>query len=278
MVKIIGKGGANYVLAFGNDNDDLYRICVRGRSLRENNRSTVDNYHYALEVVKPQLGEFVCRMELVDLPVCDSLRQVLKSKIEVWDATTVTCLKMPNLVPAGSLSHTVDHFTKIHIGERAIVWEFKPKWLSGNDKYCRNCTLNLLRGQTSISYCHAQLLNPGQAGPILKSLFAGLNVPPAFIEDMEAYIAQPCSVLQRLRVAQEQVDASLGPLDQPDTAASPERCLSMTLKDVSCFVSWHKDASPVAVVVDLDMKPAAKSAHWTALQEQLDRFQPQVRH
>ncbi|AGO09954.1 AaceriAAL037Cp [[Ashbya] aceris (nom. inval.)] len=278
MVHIVGKGGANYVLALDNDKDFLYRVCIRGRSLRENNLSTVNNYHYALEVVKPHLEQFMCGMVLVEVPLSDSLLQALNGKVELWDAPAVTCLKIPNMVPAGSISYTVDHFTKVHIGDGTVVWEFKPKWLSGNGKYCRNCTLNLLRGRTSLSYCYAQLLDPTQAGPILDSVFAEIDVPQPFIEDMEAYITKPCSVLQRLRAAQEQVDVGLEPLGQSDTSASPDQCLSMTLKDVTCFVSWRKDAPPVAVVVDLDMKPASKCTYWAALQQKLDSFRPQVHH
>ncbi|AET38718.1 inositol pentakisphosphate 2-kinase Ecym_3221 [Eremothecium cymbalariae DBVPG len=274
MAHIVAKGAANYLIALNHNEDVLYRVCTRYPSLRENNAYNIKNYDYIMQVIPSAIRKYICPIELVELDT-EIFKRCSNVPIKAWDSSSVACFKLKNLVPKDTKPIKLDHYTKLHIGNKKIIWEFKPKWLSQDTAYCRNCTLNNLRGH-SIPYCYAQLLEDSKIAEVINLIFKDINVPEEFLIDLKAYLRSNTNVLKIIFIVQEQVDKSL------QASAAGESIdhyrLSMTLKDLTCFIEWKPESPIEAKIVDLDQKPSDKLDCWAELRNQLETFHDKVTH
>lgn len=278
VMKVVHKGNANILI----DADDhwLWRICVRDDELKKNNEYTAKNVDYIMNVAKPLLGDMLCEISITHVPT-EKISHLLQLYVSNLNDDVTTVIKLPNLIPRSYQCHVVDHFTKLHFSDnmKGIVWEFKPKWLWSDLDICRNCTHNRLK-EREISYCYSMLLMEDKVAHLITEIFSKACVPPQFIEDVCNYLKQDNTVLRKLYRVQEQAGRhipSLKSLKSIDDV-SDDLCLSMMLKDVTCFLQWEGDKPISAKIVDVDMKPKTKWQHWVKTQSEVESIPDGVLH
>lgn len=250
----VGRGNANvcYLLS-----GEVYRISLRYQKLSRNNAYVQDNFQFIDSKIRslPMLADVVVSMRLEEVFVDTKWINVLKDENILIDDSHMQCIVMPLLHAKDSTCEQLDHFNQIYRCSLndAITWEFKPKWLYQSSDYCRNCTHNSLKGR-DIEYCF--LHDPEL---IIETLFAGRQVPEEFLDDILQYLQSSDSITQRLYAAQRFVKDDLSTL--------------MTLRDVTCFLTWSRNTRSVkATIIDVDQKPANKLRHWQSTESALASF------
>lgn len=277
-MRVVGEGNANILIDLG-DANCLYRCCVRFKdSLKRNNEYSIENLEYIETCVKVVLGDLVCPMELVELPL-ESLETVVGQYVRNLDDTKVTVFRMPNLKPR-YLEKTAyaDRFTQIYTSAdlSRVVLEIKPKWVYNPSDYCRNCSHSKLKGR-ELQYCYSKL----HQDPLhLTELLAGAGeLPPEFERDLASYLARSTNVLAVLYAAQRELKHEALSLIESAEDVTSSMSLAMTLRDVTCFIEWSSDADQLTVnVVDVDLKPKEKFLHWRETQLRLDNFADKCYH
>ncbi|AQZ16484.1 IPK1 (YDR315C) [Zygosaccharomyces parabailii] len=266
-MRIVGRGGANLLIDYGNPGW-LYRCCIRfSSSLRLCNQYTKDNVRFINEKVRPILLDMLCCMELQTVSL--NKLQVLNQYITELDDGIVQLIKIQTLKNE-SLDQLIyrDHLTSFYCSGDDILMEFKPKWLYSKLGYCRNCAYNSLKNR-DISYCYVTLLNePRHFFSIVKQA----SLPREFVEDIIGYFSSSDNILRVLHDAQKKLDVQ--PWTQIGSASDvDDQCLlCMTLRDVTCFIRWHPN-SPVSVsVVDVDLKPREKWEYWIETYQMLNSY------
>ncbi|CCD24088.1 inositol pentakisphosphate 2-kinase NDAI_0C04280 [Naumovozyma dairenensis CBS 421] len=302
-MEIIGKGNANILIRFPNENDDkndeyLYRFCIRPfQSLESYNSYTMTNHEFIKRELVPLLGEeYVCSLELVSLPICDDLKRILgpycksfitKNMIPASDS--IMGLKVLNLKPS-RLSMDIlqeDHQLKVYVdatGDK-IVLEVKPKWLYNPDTlgFCRNCVHNSFKKRENIKYCMASMVKARTHHQVnIMDLFHENTVkclPEIFIDDLNNYFQNDDNVLKRLYYLQRNLSdktVSIEKINSDDDVTTGLMIL-MILRDVTVFISWDKqdgdtDGNHISShIIDLDLKPRSKWKHWQETERLLSK-------
>ncbi|SCU91192.1 LAME_0E11584g1_1 [Lachancea meyersii CBS 8951] len=277
---LVNHGNANIIIGYADKTDRLERCCVRFRSLEHNNIYTLENLQFIKNEVFPLLDDFLITVKKIERNVNCLATLLTKFKVDL-DSKVVQVLEMENLTYGMNSVVTVDHFTKVHRNvssdcSRAVVWEFKPKWLAQYGENCRNCALNRMKGR-DISYCYNMVLSRPKE---LKKWFSTEQLPSQFFSDMEKYFENPKNVLATLYGAQRKLRNSVPPLTDltSQNDVSDILALLMTLRDVTCFVRWDPQCGISAKIVDVDSKPKSKWSQWKAQQEKLNASGVQVFH
>ncbi|AMD19240.1 HBR339Cp [Eremothecium sinecaudum] len=274
--EIVGLGASNCVVALYPNDPVLYRICIRSTSLQRNNQFLLEDYHFINETIRPLLDEFLLEMELTALEPT-LFQKCLEPYVKNWDTDTLWTMKIPSLIPTNSTKIIIDHYSSVHIAVDGIVsWELKPKWLYQSSEYCRNCTLCRIRGN-SCKHCYAKLLEPGNQKKMVESIFEGIPVMRSFIEAAAEYFVRPDNILQVLYKVQRDIDSALQPIESASDV-TPQHCLSMTLKDVSCFLFWHPGREIIPKVIDVDKKQPYRWTNWAAIESRIEEFSEKVIH
>ncbi|QLQ80944.1 hypothetical protein HG537_0E02990 [Torulaspora globosa] len=277
-MRVVGEGNANVLIDLG-DTDCLYRCCVRFRdSLKRNNEYSIENLQYIQTCVKMVLGDLLCSMELVELPL-EGFEGILGQYVGNLDDSKIIVFRMPNLKPRilEKVAYQ-DQFTQIYTSHdlSRVVLELKPKWVYNPSDYCRNCSHSRLKGR-ELRYCYSKLnQDPLHLTELLAS--AG-ELPAGFQRDLASYLASSTNVLAVLYEAQRELkhEALSGIESVADVTSSMS--LAMTLRDVTCFIEWSSDADQLRVnVVDVDLKPKEKFVHWRETQLRLDSFEDKCYH
>lgn len=280
-MRVIGQGNANILIDYG-DPVWLYRCCVRfSHSLKLNNEYTLQNFNYIKATVRPVLGELLCPMELVTLPL-NELSPLIWTFIENLDDDEINVIKIVNL--KGKQLHMLvhsDHFTKVYSSsdKSNLLLEFKPKWLHNPVEYCRNCTHSNMKNR-NIDYCYTILLRePFHLYEILKG---SESLPQRFLEDVMVYFAEKDNVLRVLFAAQMKLHTQS--FDRVGSMAdvTNDLLLAMSLRDITCFIEWRSNMEGGrrlrVKVVDVDLKPKEKWMHWTGTHKQLESHPYKVYH
>lgn len=274
---LVAKGNANLLIDIGEEGY-LYRCSSRFTTLSENNKYTIQNFDYIEYVIKPKLGNLLCRMELVRIPYV--LIDKILQKYMMPDCSHVNCIKVPHLIAKEFHNIlTIDHFTKIYYRDdmKGIIWEFKPKWLHQTTKYCRNCTYNTVKGR-KIEYCYTKLLDIKTIKETIHNIFINVHIKSSFIHDMINYFHNKENCLQKIFDLQKCVDERCFMIPSCIENVTDIYCLSMTLKDITCFIHWENDKPLKINIIDVDIKPKSKWMHWISTFRELEKFSDKTYH
>ncbi|SSD61243.1 uncharacterized protein SCODWIG_03004 [Saccharomycodes ludwigii] len=291
------QGNANVL--FETDSQSLLRISKRFSRLSENNT-------YTATVNTQFIKSIINKNSTANLPFI--LYELVKIKPQynpnsdyeritlylanlgiLIDSDEIIGFKIPNLFYIDKTITSineyktieVDHYTKIHVSLRSILWECKPKWeyfqnkLSVNNTdyttyFCRNCTNNIIKNiKTQICYCNVVEFdnthnmttnnsnnnNTTEKITFLKKILLKYNLPSDYLSDITSYlILNDNNVIRLVYKEQTNLLAAL-PFFDPHL---------MTLRDVSCFIIWKRayngDKNIIeSRIVDVDYKPYKKS-------------------
>ncbi|SMN18210.1 similar to Saccharomyces cerevisiae YDR315C IPK1 Inositol 1,3,4,5,6-pentakisphosphate 2-kinase [Maudiozyma saulgeensis] len=286
-VTLVGKGNANILIS----NDDpfwLYRCCIKyPDSIRQCNEYTYSNIQFINACIRSLLGDLVCPMTLVEVPV-DAISIVYKNyvNIDYRDSDVIVCLKIPNLRPSKKYSIMVqsDHLTKIYTtnDNSSVLLEIKPKWLHYPTPYCRNCTDNS-RKNRDIIYCYSELLKDIDQLKLILKTEMHEKIPKGFIEIIEKYFMDKENVLHKLHDVQKSLYCHYRDKTQSkDNNDISDLQILMTLRDVSCFIQWDKDMLSITDlkinIVDVDLKSVDKLPHWIQTQTILNKYESKIVH
>ncbi|CCK68642.1 inositol pentakisphosphate 2-kinase KNAG_0B02000 [Huiozyma naganishii CBS 8797] len=273
-MRIVGKGKANILVAL-EEEAILYRICIRfSNSLLKGNEYTLKNYQYIYQKVEPLLGDLLCNFSLSELQLTPKLQQLLHDYVSGSTCNNkVFAFSMPNFKSASMYPLVLfsDHFTSLYsnVQHTKLVLEMKPKWLYNPTRYCRNCTANRFKGRDDMSYCYSKLLRDSEH---LFHVIGSHTLPRWLVLRMCQYFRTRDNVLQVLHDIQKKLYCKGDMIDLP---------LLMTLRDVTCFVSWdfsQSDAASDVNIVDVDLKPEEKRDFWNKTQMELDSFENKCYH
>ncbi|SCU79687.1 LADA_0B02498g1_1 [Lachancea dasiensis] len=277
LAEVVFKGSANALIRYKKSDRALDRLCVRFESLATNNQYTLENFEYVSCRISPLLGEYMAYISK-EIREVDVLGPVLRNFSVNLDRSYAIVFKMEHITYGTDSVMIADHFTKFHLrGRSAVIWEFKPKWYTRSGDNCRNCVLNRVKGR-DIPYCYTRVLeNPA----ILQECFAHCNLPPRFFVDVEEYLQSEDNVLAHLFAKQSKLSESVPNLANlhGEGSVSEELALLMTLRDVTCYISWDCERGVrQAKIVDVDMKPRSKWKQWSSQQISLDRSSIKICH
>lgn len=289
-IRLIGKGNANIVISFG-DNNILYRISIRFKELETNNEYSLKNWTFIQNEIIPIFGSYLCPMEICELQLTPKLTEFYSKYVSAnsMKSNIIVSFKLPNLNPYLSISKCLhnDHQTRLlhDIVHNTFLMEIKPKWLHNPLEYCRNCTHNKYKGRT-INYCYRNLLIQG--GQYIKEIFKNDNIPNEVLNIMCEYFSNENNILQKIYNEQSKVyQLSI------ERGGEDKIPLLMTLRDVTCFIRWHFferdnnedntsksnfDADIQALIVDVDLKTPEKKKHWEKMENLLNSYKGKVYH
>ncbi|CAL9732339.1 inositol-pentakisphosphate 2-kinase [Monosporozyma unispora] len=285
LVTLVGRGNANIVVSFGDDDKILYRLSIRNKdSIIANNSYTLANWDFIQKEIIPRLGSYLCPMELTELELKNELAGIYSSyvTIETEKIRTLLSFKLPNLRSKSEFENCLykDHQTVLYTtpSQNTYILEIKPKWLHNPVQYCRNCTHNKYKTR-NINYCYRNLLSGN--GAYIKDILFSTEVSSDKLGIMAKYFSQENNVLQKL------YNEQLNTYNEFQRRKDDKPALLMTLRDVSCFVKWDffvnketlfLDANVNASIIDVDLKPAEKRRHWIDIENTLNSFESKVYH
>lgn len=274
-MRIVGEGGANVVIDYG-DSQWFYRCCKKfPGSLKRCNQYTLENFKFIAEQMRPLFEDLLCPMELETIPL-DKLA-LMRKYFTKLDDDKVKVLKIRRL-KAESFQEILfhDHFTTIYRSrENSILMEMKPKWLSADLEYCRNCTHNIIKGR-KIDYCYNVLLNNPQH--FRELIYCCNDIPEEFVEQMIRYLNEPDNILRILHDAQGRLDVRILNSLRSEADVNERLLYCMSLRDVTCFLEWCPCLPIKVSVVDVDLKLRNKWTHWVRTHRELETCLRKVRH
>lgn len=278
MLSFFAQGNANILLGTGNK---LVRVRKKNP---ENYQTTLEIHSFLEKQIYPILGDFLVPVTLVPLTAyLDRIPKLLHPSIELSEPFA---LEMANCLPPGpGKSFSLCKYASLHLFERAMVLELKPKWLNRgiSTLYCRNCVANRLK-KRNVPFCCLGLLSDDP--DIVDKTVCSILDSARCHEDLQAlrrtlvaYLLTPNNILDILEKEQnnndnmEQIPALSGEDD-----VSEELLLGMTLRDVTVFFRVEKGGSKsrgntknvfeyegyvlTVSVVDVDSKSRKKWSYW----------------
>lgn len=289
-IHLVSKGNANIVISIEND-DILYRLGIKFKSLEANNEYTLKNWSFIQKKIIPILGSYLCPMELCDLKLSLNLTKLYSQYVllDSIKSNSIFCFKLPSLNPHLSTAKCLhnDHQTRLFYNniQNTLIMEIKPKWLHNPLEYCRNCTHNKYKGR-NINYCYRKLLF--QRGQYIKEIFKNSNILEEQLGIMNDYFSTENNILQIIYNEQSKIHQLI--IESGDEEKLP---LLMTLRDVTCFIKWQffqknfnnnrttkstLNANVEALIVDVDLKTPEKKIYWGNMEKQLNSYTDKVYH
>lgn len=285
-LSLVGKGNANILIDFG-DPKYLYRCCIKYMdSISKNNEFTLENAHFIDTHIKPLMGDLVCPMELIQLPV-SAVLSIYSTYVKNVrnNQDIIYCFRISNLRPSNIFTNLIqtDHLTKIYASYdmSSILLEIKPKWLHNPMPFCRNCTHNLLK-KRDIKYCYSKLLNVAHHFHDILLPETKERLPNEFTQMIIEYFDQSTNFLQNIHDTQQLLYANKLEQIRSEEDIDNKFLLLMTLRDITCFVQWDSTMKTIKDlninVVDVDLKKNEKWPHWVKTHNQLKNWDRRISH
>ncbi|CDK27116.1 unnamed protein product [Kuraishia capsulata CBS 1993] len=294
----LAKGNANAVFSYRGEDPKLQGLVLRLRLQLADSQGYIpvqSIVEYVNSKIRPSFknGEIV-DMSLVELApgfaeALSGISHVALQKDEKYG------ILLPNILPEYERATNIVEMSK-HIKFRfyqndITVLELKPKWLyqlPAGVSTCRNCALERLRSETkrgntgkstgagggiSRPICPLDLLSP----KTLQRWTDKVCSPLAEHMDVTQLKVQLLHVLQRqssIKAIFELQNENNLDVHQNirnlkgESSIGEDLSLSMTMKDVTVFITFGEDAADIKII-DLDLKPAAKWSHWKTMEQKL---------